>query len=108
MNTRQARRRVRVWAGRLAAPLQAPLRVDDAPAAGRRIGPVLAIALGALMLMAAILANGRPTVFPDTDDYFMEGESIVETVVEHLFQGKPIVSREMWRDHFGRDGAGDE
>ena len=43
--------------------------------------PVLA---GALMLMAVVLINGRPAVFTDTDDYFVEGRTFAYTVAYAL------------------------
>jgi hypothetical protein len=35
--------------------------------------PVL---FGTLMILAAVLAIGRPVVFPDTDDYYMNGKEM--------------------------------
>ena len=66
------------------------------------------IALGALCLLAAVLANGRPTVFSDTSDYFRVAHSAVRDASEAIFQGKPIISHEMWVDHFNNDEAADE
>ena len=43
--------------------------------------PVLA---GALMLMGVVLANGRPSVFTDTDDYFVEGHTFAYTIAYAL------------------------
>jgi len=86
--------------------------VDDGPARephwrrpARQAG---LIALGALCLMLAILVNGRPTVFSDTADYFSQARSIVRDAHDAIYKNKPIVSREMFEDHFGRDDQGDE
>jgi hypothetical protein len=42
--------------------------------------------VGALMLMAVVLASGRPTVFTDTDDYYAQGRGAARAL-------KPIVSQ---------------
>jgi putative flippase GtrA len=38
---------------------------------------LLVVTAGTLMLMGVILINGRPAVFTDTDDYFIEGRTFV-------------------------------
>jgi putative flippase GtrA len=38
---------------------------------------LLVVTAGTLMLMAVILINGRPAVFTDTDDYFIEGRTFL-------------------------------
>ena len=43
----------------------------------RRYLPVLA---GIAMLMAVVAINGRPSVFTDTDDYFVEGRTFAYTI----------------------------
>ncbi len=51
--------------------------------------------IGALMLCAATLAMGRPSVFTDTDDYYAQGRSIVRALDKWAFHGVPIVD---WTD----------
>jgi putative flippase GtrA len=41
----------------------------------RWLRPGLPILAGALMVMAVVAINGRPSVFTDTDDYFVEGRN---------------------------------
>ncbi len=38
---------------------------------------VLPIVAGLVMIMAVVVINGRPSVFTDTDDYFVEGRNFV-------------------------------
>jgi putative flippase GtrA len=45
------------------------------------VGVVLA---GTLMILAVVLANGRPAVFPDTDDYFAHGRNFAFEVAYSL------------------------
>ncbi len=40
----------------------------------RRAAPVLRVLMGALMLMAVVMADGRPVVFADTNIYYWMGE----------------------------------
>ena len=44
------------------------------------------VVVGALMLMAVVVASGRPTVFTDTDDYYAQGRGAARAL-------KPIVSQ---------------
>ncbi len=53
------------------------------------------VVIGALMLCAATLAMGRPSVFTDTDDYYAQGRSIVRALDKWAFHGVPIVN---WED----------
>ncbi len=48
--------------------------------------PVLA---GIIMMMGVVAANGRPTVFTDTDDYFVEGRTFAYTIGYALHLKKP-------------------
>ncbi|HLK25920.1 MAG TPA: GtrA family protein [Caulobacteraceae bacterium] len=43
----------------------------------RLASAVLPILAGTVMIMAMVLINGRPSVFTDTDDYFVEGRTFV-------------------------------
>ena len=43
----------------------------------QRLYPVLA---GVAMIMAVVVINGRPSVFTDTDDYFVEGRTFAYTI----------------------------
>ena len=51
------------------------------------------VVVGALMLMAVVVASGRPTVFTDTDDYYAQGRGAARAL-------KPIVSQIL---HLPRD-----
>ncbi len=44
------------------------------------------VVVGAMMLMAVVVASGRPTVFTDTDDYYAQGRGAARAL-------KPIVSQ---------------
>ncbi|MBV9509552.1 MAG: hypothetical protein JO303_04645, partial [Caulobacteraceae bacterium] len=50
--------------------------------------PVLA---GTLMIMAVVLLNGGPSVFTDTDDYYVEGRTFAVTIADfvHLHSEPP-------------------
>jgi putative flippase GtrA len=50
------------------------------------------VATGTLMIMAVVLLNGRPTVFTDTDDYFIEGRTFVvgAAVALHVKAPDPV------------------
>jgi putative flippase GtrA len=43
----------------------------------RRLAALLPILAGLAMIMAVVVINGRPSVFTDTDDYFVEGRTFV-------------------------------
>jgi putative flippase GtrA len=43
----------------------------------RRLASLLPILAGLVMVMAVVVINGRPSVFTDTDDYFVEGRTFV-------------------------------
>ena len=49
-----------------------------------RLRSYLPVLAGVLMLMGAVLANGRPSVFTDTDDYFVEGRTFAYTIAYAL------------------------
>ncbi len=72
-----------------AAPVFAALKTRP------RVMAVLMSLLGALMLMTATLAMGRPSVFTDTDDYYAQGRSIVRALDKWAFHGVPIIN---WED----------
>jgi putative flippase GtrA len=46
----------------------------------RRLWSLLPILAGTLMIMLGVFANGNPTVFTDTDDYFVEGRTFAYTI----------------------------
>jgi putative flippase GtrA len=50
----------------------------------RRVLSFLPVLAGTLMLMAVVLINGRPAVFTDTDDYFVEGRTFAYTIAYAL------------------------
>src|ERR1700759_5383513 len=50
----------------------------------RRILSVLPVLAGLLMLMTVVAINGRPSVFTDTDDYFIEGRTFAYTIAYAL------------------------
>jgi putative flippase GtrA len=43
----------------------------------RRLASLLPMLAGLAMVMAVVVINGRPSVFTDTDDYFVEGRTFV-------------------------------
>jgi putative flippase GtrA len=49
-----------------------------------RLRAYLPVLAGLLMLMAVVIANGRPSVFTDTDDYFVEGRTFAYTIAYAL------------------------
>jgi len=53
---------------------------------------LLVVAAGTLMIMAVVLINGRPAVFTDSDDYFIEGRTFVvgAAVALHLKAPDPV------------------
>jgi putative flippase GtrA len=55
----------------------------------RRVLSFLPVLAGTLMLMAIVLFNGRPSVFTDTDDYFVEGRTFAYTIAYALHLKAP-------------------
>jgi putative flippase GtrA len=55
----------------------------------RRLWPLLPILAGTVMMLLAVLANGNPTVFTDSDDYFVEGRTFAYTIGYFLHIKKP-------------------
>lgn len=55
----------------------------------RRILSFLPVLAGTLMLMGVVLANGHPSVFTDTDDYFVEGHTFAYTIAYALHLKQP-------------------
>src|SRR5580704_15126374 len=55
----------------------------------RRLLSFLPVLAGILMLMAVVLINGRPSVFTDTDDYFVEGRTFAYTMAYALHLKAP-------------------
>ncbi|HEX4095650.1 MAG TPA: hypothetical protein VHX64_02920, partial [Caulobacteraceae bacterium] len=49
-----------------------------------RLRSFLPVLAGTLMIMAVVLINGRPSVFTDTDDYFIEGRTFAYTIAYAL------------------------
>lgn len=45
-----------------------------------RLRSLLPVLAGIVMLMGVVVANGRPSVFTDTDDYFVEGRTFAYTI----------------------------
>ena len=50
----------------------------------RRLTQALPVLAGTVMLLLAVLAIGRPAVFPDTDDYFEHGKTFAYTAAYDL------------------------
>src|ERR1700761_6809909 len=46
----------------------------------RRLVEALPVLAGTVMILLAVLAVGRPAVFPDTDDYFEHGKNFAFTM----------------------------
>ncbi len=57
-----------------------PLSERDRNQVLKRLRSYLPVLAGVLMLMGVVIANGRPTVFTDTDDYFVEGRTFAYTI----------------------------
>jgi putative flippase GtrA len=55
----------------------------------RRFLAFLPVLAGTLMMMAAVVINGRPSVFTDTDDYFVEGRTFAYTIAYALHVKAP-------------------
>ena len=55
----------------------------------RRLASVLPILAGLLMIMAVVTLNGRPSVFTDTDDYFVEGRTFALGIAYAIGVKKP-------------------
>ena len=55
----------------------------------RRLASLLPILAGTLMIMAVVVINGRPSVFTDTDDYYVEGRTLVLGFAQAIGVRKP-------------------
>jgi putative flippase GtrA len=55
----------------------------------RRLASLLPILAGTLMIMAVVVINGHPSVFTDTDDYYVEGRTLVLGVAQAIGVRKP-------------------
>lgn len=55
----------------------------------RRVLAFLPVLVGTLMLLGVVLANGRPSVFTDTDDYFVEGHTFAYSIAYALHIKQP-------------------
>jgi putative flippase GtrA len=55
----------------------------------RRFLSFLPILAGTLMMMTVVMINGRPSVFTDTDDYFVEGQTFAYTIAYTLHLKQP-------------------
>jgi putative flippase GtrA len=55
----------------------------------RRLLSFLPVLAGTLMLVGVVLINGRPSVFTDTDDYFVEGRTFAYTIAYALHLKEP-------------------
>src|ERR1700677_4010229 len=55
----------------------------------RRLASVLPILAGTLMIMAVVVINGHPSVFTDTDDYYVEGRTLVLGFAQAIGVKKP-------------------
>lgn len=82
----------------------------------RRPSSLLLALIGALMTLAVIWVNGRPSVFTDTDDYFIHGYRIAHTIEYSIIgwdKDQPETPQE-WKDyrdlqqdiHFGHTSMG--
>jgi hypothetical protein len=61
------------------------------PALVRRLRALACVLVGTLMLMSTAFAGGRPSVFFDTDGYYLMGENLVQVVkrLPATFMGDP-------------------
>lgn len=82
----------------------------------RRPNSLVLAFIGALMTLAVIWVNGRPSVFTDTDDYFIHGYRIAHTIEYSIIgwdKDRPETPQE-WKDyhalqqdiHFGHTSMG--
>jgi putative flippase GtrA len=55
----------------------------------RRLVSLLPILAGTLMIMAVVVINGHPSVFTDTDDYYVEGRTLVIGFAQAVGVKKP-------------------
>lgn len=55
----------------------------------RRLQSFAPVLAGTLMIMSVIALNGGPSVFTDTDDYFVEGRTFAITIAETLHLKAP-------------------
>jgi putative flippase GtrA len=55
----------------------------------RRLASLLPILAGTLMIMAVVVVNGHPSVFTDTDDYYVEGRTLVLGFAQAIGIKKP-------------------
>jgi putative flippase GtrA len=55
----------------------------------RRLQAFAPVLAGTLMIMSVIALNGGPSVFTDTDDYFVEGRTFAITIAETLHLRAP-------------------
>jgi putative flippase GtrA len=55
----------------------------------RRLASLLPILAGTLMIMAVVLINGHPSVFTDSDDYYVEGRTMVLGIAQAIGVRKP-------------------
>src|SRR5271170_58567 len=55
----------------------------------RRLHSFLPVLAGTLMILAVVLLNGRPSVFTDTDDYFIEGHTFAYSIAYALHLKQP-------------------
>ncbi|QXQ06642.1 hypothetical protein KX816_00725 [Sphingosinicellaceae bacterium] len=61
-----------------------------------RLASFAAVIAATLLLLAAILAVGRPSVFTDTDDYYSLGQEIADGAAT-LLAGRPTAADAGWR-----------
>ena len=61
-----------------------------------RLVALAAIATATLLLLAAILIAGRPTVFTDTDDYYALGQEVADHAAS-LIAGHRVAADDAWR-----------
>jgi hypothetical protein len=73
-----------------------------------RLRATLMALIGAVMLMTATLAIGRPSVFTDTDDYYAQGRSVVRAVEKWALHGVPIVNWDDAEYRLSHTDGGDE
>ena len=55
----------------------------------RRARSILPVLVGTLLLIAVVILNGRPSVFTDSDDYFVEGHTFAYTIAYALHWKQP-------------------
>jgi hypothetical protein len=84
------------------------LRLRRGGSRGSALPAPSAIAAAVAALLVVVAVNGRPTVFPDTDDYYMVGAGVIDAGGKFLFHGQPLFDPSNAHDYLAYDNRGDE